>query len=122
MSVTRPLESYVAGLAVRRREARERAARWQAAASQEARDVALMLAREYGAVRVLMFGSVARGEGRPGGDVDLLVEGIPPERWFEACGQADSLARAARPDLVPWRSCRPEVLERALAEGVLLHG
>lgn len=37
------------------------------------RDALRSLAREYGAVSLRVFGSVARGEARPDSDVDLLV-------------------------------------------------
>lgn len=33
--------------------------------------------REYGARRVFLFGSMARGDARPGSDVDLACEGLP---------------------------------------------
>ena len=43
--------------------------------------------REYGAKRVVLFGSTARGDERPGSDVDLACEGLPPGRFFEAWGE-----------------------------------
>jgi len=41
---------------------------------EEERDAVLDLARRYGAANVRVFGSVARGEATPKGDIDLLVE------------------------------------------------
>lgn len=37
------------------------------------RDEILALARQHGAQNVRVFGSVARGEAKPGSDIDLLV-------------------------------------------------
>ncbi len=41
------------------------------------------IARRHGAVSVAVFGSVARGEDRPGSDIDLLVELEPGTRPIE---------------------------------------
>ncbi len=38
------------------------------------RDDILALGRQYGARRIRVFGSVARGEERPGSDIDFLVD------------------------------------------------
>ena len=45
-----------------------------------------------------VFGSVARGEDRPGSDVDLLVE-LPPDMGLLGLGrvQAELVARRRRP-------------------------
>ncbi|MBM4032487.1 MAG: nucleotidyltransferase domain-containing protein [Planctomycetes bacterium] len=51
--------------------------------------------REAGAREVYVFGSAAKGVPREGGDIDLAVTGLPPERFFEAMGgAADLLDRA----------------------------
>nr|HID13681.1 nucleotidyltransferase domain-containing protein [Anaerolineae bacterium] len=75
------------------RAAREAARRHAVAlrARAEARRVAQMLVREFGASRVYLFGSLAR-EGRfhERSDVDLAVEGIAPERFFKAWAAADA--------------------------------
>ena len=81
-----------------------------------------MLAEDFRVTRVLLFGSLARGTARPESDVDLLVEGLPFERLIEATVRADRLLAEASADLVPADRVRPEVLTRALAEGILLHG
>lgn len=81
-----------------------------------------MLAADFGVTRVVLFGSIARGTARPESDVDLLVEGLPIERLIEATVRADRLLAEASAELVPAERVRPEVLTRALAEGILLHG
>ncbi len=40
-----------------------------------------------GARKVLLFGSLARGEFRTDSDVDLAVEGLPSEVYFRAVGE-----------------------------------
>ncbi|WP_157268327.1 nucleotidyltransferase family protein [Azohydromonas aeria] len=39
--------------------------------------------RGFGVSRLALFGSVARGEARPGSDVDLLVEFGPGQKSFD---------------------------------------
>jgi predicted nucleotidyltransferase len=46
---------------------------------------------EHGVREAYLFGSVARGEGRPGSDVDIAVAGCPPALF---CGLAARLERA----------------------------
>ena len=41
-----------------------------------------------GAREVYLFGSAAAGTLRPGSDIDLAVAGLPPERFFQAMGDA----------------------------------
>jgi len=41
-----------------------------------------------GAREVYLFGSTATGRLRKGSDVDMAVSGLPPERFFEALGEA----------------------------------
>jgi len=59
-----------------------------------------------GAREVYVFGSAATGRLREHSDVDLAVEGLPPERFFAAMGRA---ARAlGRPlDLVDLDEANP---------------
>jgi len=47
--------------------------------------------RAAGAREVYVFGSAAKGTLREGSDIDLAVAGLPPERFFEAMGQAADL-------------------------------
>ena len=47
--------------------------------------------RRHGAREVYVFGSAASGSLREGSDVDLAVAGLPPDKFFEAMGQASDL-------------------------------
>jgi len=52
-----------------------------------------------GAREVYLFGSRTTGQGSEGSDVDLAVSGLPPERFFEAMGDAADIL-GCRLDLV----------------------
>jgi len=79
------------------------------------------LAREFGARRIRVFGSVARGEERPDSDVDFLVD-FPP--GYDLFGQRLPLAErladltGRRVELIPEhelnRHLRPQVLTEAI--------
>jgi predicted nucleotidyltransferase len=45
------------------------------------RDAVLSIAARHGVSRVRLFGSVARGEERPGSDIDLLID-LDDDRGF----------------------------------------
>lgn len=55
--------------------------------------IADRLRERYGAERVLVFGSVARGESTAHSDIDLLVIGPTKERFFERMGSALAVVR-----------------------------
>lgn len=102
---------------------RLRAARVAEARSRAdtAREVLPRLAQEcraWGATRVVLFGSLA-GTVRPARDVDLAVEGVPAERFFDLYGAL--LALCPLPlDLVDLGDC-PDPLREAIArDGVEL--
>lgn len=82
------------------------------------------LRTEFGAKRVLLIGSLARGEATGTSDIDLLVYGIPAERVVDAWVRVDHLAVTCgietHVDLVPAELVRPEVVRQAEAEGIVL--
>ena len=51
-----------------------------------------------GAHEVYVFGPAASGSLRASSDVDLAVSGLPPERFFEAIGEAADILNG------PWTS------------------
>lgn len=79
----RPLE------AIRRRETKLNVdlSKRRRQAILTARKAAELLHREFGAEKVLVFGSLARHGGFTlWSDIDIAVRGIPPARFFEAVG------------------------------------
>lgn len=120
----RPMESldqYRKGWEERgRREEGQRAAR-----TERARALLPELTRElvsrWGARRVVLVGSLARGELRSDSDIDLVVWGLRPEDVYDALAAVDRLAGEFDVDVIPWESATPPM--RAVAdEGEVLHG
>ena len=76
--------------------------------------------REAGVVRSSLFGSVARGEARPGSDVDLLVE-LPGDRdMFDFMDLEEKLGAALgkKVDMLTFRSIHHLLRDRILKEQV----
>jgi hypothetical protein len=105
--------------------------RWAAEASEDAaaarhakkvaRRLAGLLARRYGARRVILCGSLARGAFRRGSDIDLAVEGVADDRFFEAGAAAANAAKDIEVDLVPLESATPAYRRHVAEEGVVLY-
>jgi predicted nucleotidyltransferase len=89
---------------------------------QEKRQEILRIAARHGAHNVRIFGSVARGEASPGGDVDFLVE-VGPERsaWFPA-GLVLDLEEllGCKVDVVTEQALHWYIHDRVLEEAVAL--
>ena len=116
------LSSFAAAQRARTAARRELETSWRREALAQAETCAELLTREFGATRIVLFGSLARGDARPGSDVDLLVDGVPDARWFEAVGRAFDVVRCAEVDLVPASRVLPHIAERVAREGRVLRG
>ena len=97
-------ESYIAGW--RDRRERERRAR--------------VLVDRYGARRVVLVGSLARGDFGLGSDIDLAAEGLPAESFFAAGAELEALAGGIGVDLVPIESATAAFRARVAEEGIAL--
>ncbi len=80
-----------------------------------------VLVREFGATRVVLFGSLAEGLARADSDIDLAVAGLAPADYFRALGRVETAA-GRRVDLVPLEEASPELLRRIHETGEVLHG
>lgn len=82
-------------------------------------------ARRHGVERLVLFGSGARGELRPGSDIDMAFELLPGRQigLFEHVGMRDELATLFRApvDLGSIRSLRPRIRQAVEHEGVTLY-
>ena len=90
------------------------------AARADARRIAAFL-RAEGAQRVIGFGS-AFAPGRrftPRSDLDVAVEGLPPERYFRALAQAQEMTRLPL-DLLSLETALDYMRESVRKEGVPL--
>jgi predicted nucleotidyltransferase/DNA-binding XRE family transcriptional regulator len=79
--------------------------------------------RALGATKVRLFGSVARGDDEPDGDIDLLVD-VAPDVGLFSIGRMRSEAErilGSSVDIVPANSLKPDVVERVLAEAIPLY-
>lgn len=94
------------------------------AQTEEARRVASALARElrsrFGAERVILFGSLARGEFSGRSDIDLAVWGIPPREFYRAVAFASGFSKVWAVDLVDAEDCSELLKGSIVREGVAL--
>lgn len=85
------------------------------------RDAILALSRQYGARRIRVFGSVARGEEQSDSDVDFLVD-FPPgyDLFAQRLPLGDCLSRLlGRPvDLIPEHELNRHLRDAVLSEAV----
>ena len=74
-------------------------------ALEMARKAAGLLKEQFGAIRVVLFGSLAHGAWfTPRSDIDLLVEGVSPQAFFRAEAAVEALASGFKVDLVDPRN------------------
>lgn len=79
------------------------------------------LARKYGASRVRVFGSVARGQDRPDSDVDILVDFAPGYDLFtQRLPLTEDLSElmGRRVDLIPEHELNQHIRSQVLNEAV----
>ena len=79
------------------------------------------LAAQYGAARVVLFGSRARGDFRPQSDVDLAIWGMPQDKraaFWSAVEELDTLLRFDLVYIDPETS--PALLQNIEKDGVVL--
>jgi predicted nucleotidyltransferase len=98
-----------------RQELRKRAERAKIVAQRAAR----LLKDKAGARRVILFGSLARGElFHQRSDVDLAVEGIKSQDFWYAWAELDNLNSEFEIDLVHVETAPPNLLLTLEREGV----
>jgi predicted nucleotidyltransferase len=97
------------------RQEREHTA-WDAA-----RAAAVLLKGEFCAERVVVFGSLANSDRfTPWSDVDLVVSGVEPRRFYDAAGEVLDLGSGfgIRIDVLDLDACPPEFRRAVEAEGI----
>jgi len=86
-----------------------------------ARRAAAMLRTEYGASRVVVFGSLAtRTWFTPWSDIDLAAWDIPVDRFYSAVAAVITVSPAFKVDLVDPAECLPHLRGAIDREGVAL--
>ena len=95
------LDKYVRGW--RERLKKEEKRRLEQA--KKARIVALqcsrLLVEKYKVKRVYLFGSLVEGYFRLSSDIDLAVEGLPPDLYFRALSELWDKSKGYKVDLIP---------------------
>jgi len=90
----------------------------------EARRVAKSIADElisrFGSTKVVLFGSLARGNFNLWSDIDLAVWGIPPADFCRAVAFASGYSSVWEVDIVDVEDCTEDLLDIILQEGVVL--
>ena len=116
MSTPLSPDPYVAYWRRRQAQARSLSLRLAEQARGDALRIAAMLRRDFGATRVVLFGSLARGRFRPDSDIDLAVAGLPAAAFFAALARAASLSEFPV-DLKPLEDLDAHFRARVLATG-----
>jgi predicted nucleotidyltransferase len=74
----------------------------------------------HGAMKIILYGSLAKGDYRADSDIDVCVEGIPDENYFRAI--AECLMIIQRPvSILDFQNVRGYLRERILKEGKILY-
>jgi predicted nucleotidyltransferase len=91
-----------------------------AEATSVARSIAKELIERFGAKKVILFGSLARGGYTRWSDIDLAVWGIPPVDFFKAVSFATGFSKIWKVDLVDGGDCSNGLQDVILGEGIEL--
>lgn len=90
-------------------------------ARQVAQAAAQVLRERYGATRVILFGSVAHGQGfHPESDIDLAAEGIAPVDFWRAWAALDTIDLSFEINLIAVEEATPSLQAVLKTEGVTL--
>lgn len=78
------------------------------------------LGKRFGAKKVILFGSLARGDWGTVFDIDLAAQGIPAGRFFRAVAFATGVSPDWKVDLVDIKDCSKGLRKVIEGEGILL--
>jgi len=99
---------------------RERADQAAAEARADLGRITDLLVRKFGAKRIILYGSLARGHFAPGSDIDLAVEGVSKRDYFAALGAVNGITERWV-DLKPIEQLGPRFRHRVLMEGMEIY-
>lgn len=92
--------------------------RWERA-WQLVPQLATLLREQFGATRVMVFGSLTRPDSYTRwSDIDLAAWGIPPERYYAAVGAVIDFSPEFDVDLVDPDCCRPSIRRSIEEKGI----
>lgn len=85
--------------------------------------VAHFLKAKYKIKRIFLIGSLVGGIVHEKSDIDLVVEGLPPELYIKALTEAyDILSGGVELNLIPFEDAFPSLKEKTLKKGELIYG
>jgi predicted nucleotidyltransferase len=89
----------------------------------EIKNIVSEIAKRYGVERAYLFGSYARGEAKPGSDIDLRIDKGKIEDYFELSGFRLELEKNlnVHVDLLTTGALSESFLKRIYGEEVLLY-
>ena len=88
-----------------------------------ARKIAQMLKEKYKVKRVFLIGSLVKGYVHERSDIDIVVEGLPPELYIKALVDAsDMVGWNIEVNLIPLEDAFESLKEKTLREGELIYG
>jgi predicted nucleotidyltransferase len=74
----------------------------------------------YGATKIILYGSLARGDYKADSDIDVCVEGVPNEHYFRVV--AECLMKVQRPvSVLDFQGVRGYFREKISQEGKILY-
>lgn len=115
------LASYRAAARRQAEQEQQALARREQRAWELARQAAQLLREQFGAARIVLFGSLSRpGWFTPWSDVDIAAWGLRPEDTFRAIGAVMDLAADIEVNLVDVQTCSASLLAAIEREGVEL--
>jgi predicted nucleotidyltransferase len=87
-----------------------------------AKKCAKLLKEKYKVKRVFLIGSLTYGIVHNKSDIDLVVEGLPSERYIDALVDLnDILERKIELNLIPFEDAFETLREKTLREGMLIY-
>ena len=90
------------------------------AAKQKVQEIAELLIAEYPIQKIILFGSLVKGNFHAESDLDLAVAGIPESLYFEALAKVNHISD--RPvDLKPLESLDEHFLKKVIATGECIY-
>jgi len=76
--------------------------------------------QHHGAMKIILYGSLARGDYRADSDIDICVEGIPDENYFRALAEC-LMKTQRRVSILDFQNIQGDFRERILKEGKILY-
>lgn len=83
-----------------------------------ARKAAWVLKNDFGATKVVIFGSLTeKGAFTIWSDIDIAVWGIPDNRFYAAVAAVTNLSQSFKIDIVAPEACKPTMQANIIAKG-----